>query len=275
LHLVGSCAVREHDHVAELRPPPSASMLGMLWPVVADEFAAQLLDGTEVPDVPNAEASREPLLRFLPAEWHPPAPPPAPRAAVRPAPRPAAAAAVAFDWVSQTARHVGTVVHRELQRLAAGSPQATFEAAAARRRFSVALAELGVPETLRAAAVERATDAVAATLADERGRWLLDPTHAESATELALSGRVGGALLHVVIDRCFVASDGRRWVVDYKLSPHEGGSLDEFLDREQERYAVQLRRYAELARRLGPEPVSVGLYFPLQCAWRTWTPDSI
>ena len=110
-------------------------------------------------------------------------------------------------------------------------------------------------------------------LGDERGRWLLD-AHADSVTELALSGRVRGELLHVVIDRSFVAADGRRWVVDYKLSPHQGGSLDEFLDREQQRYAAQLQRYAELARRLGPEPVSVGLYFPLQRAWRAWTPET-
>jgi ATP-dependent helicase/nuclease subunit A len=109
-------------------------------------------------------------------------------------------------------------------------------------------------------------------LAEERGRWLLDARHAESVTELALSGRIGGELLHVVIDRSFVTPDGLRWVVDYKLSPHEGGGLEEFLDREQQRYALQLARYAELARRLGPEPVRVGLYFPLQGAWRAWTP---
>jgi hypothetical protein len=28
-----------------------------------------------------------------------------------------------------------------------------------------------------------------------------------------------------------------------------------------------------LARRLGPEPVRVGLYFPLIRAWREWDPD--
>ena len=111
-------------------------------------------------------------------------------------------------------------------------------------------------------------------LADERGRWLLDPSHAESVTELALSGRLAGELLHAVIDRSFVAEDGVRWVVDYKLSPHEGGSLEAFLDREQLRYREQLERYAALAQRLGPQPVRVGLYFPLQRAWREWAPGS-
>ena len=177
-----------------------------------------------------------------------------------------------FDWVSQTARHVGTVVHRELQRLAARAPLPVFDAAALRARFVDELAELGVPAELRSAAVERASAAVQAMLEDERGRWLLDATHAASVTELALSGRLSGELLHVVIDRSFVTRDGLRWVIDYKLSPHEGGGLEEFLDREQQRYALQLERYAELARRLGAEPVRVGLYFPLQPAWREWAP---
>jgi len=272
LHLIGSCGLREAGTRTELRRPPGASMLGMLWPAVCEEFTAQLVHGDAPPGDIDEESARNPPLRWLPPQWRPPAPPPAPRVAVRTATRPAATATVVFDWVSQTARRVGTVVHRELQRLAARSPPATFDSAAAQRRFFDELAELGVPAELRPAAVARATHAVQSMLGDERGRWLLDAAHADSATELALSGRIGGELLHVVIDRSFVASDGRRWIVDYKLSPHEGGSLDEFLDREQQRYATQLHRYAELARRLGPEPVSVGLYFPLQRAWRAWTP---
>jgi ATP-dependent helicase/nuclease subunit A len=39
-----------------------------------------------------------------------------------------------------------------------------------------------------------------------------------------------------------------------------------------ERYRPQLERYAALARRMGPEPVRVGLYFPLMRAWREWAP---
>jgi hypothetical protein len=61
-------------------------------------------------------------------------------------------------------------------------------------------------------------------------------------------------------------------VIDYKTSQHAGGSLDEFLDREVDRYRPQLHRYAQLARRLGPERVRVGLYFPLMRAWREWEP---
>ena len=47
-----------------------------------------------------------------------------------------------------------------------------------------------------------------------------------------------------------------------------------FLDREVERYRPQLQRYALLARKMGPEPVRVGLYFPLMRAWREWAPEN-
>jgi hypothetical protein len=98
----------------------------------------------------------------------------------------------------------------------------------------------------------------------------------EDVREYALSGYVQGAdrrqgeVTRVVFDRSFVDDQGVRWVIDYKTSQHIGGGLDEFLDREVERYRSQLQRYAMLAKRLGPEPVRLGLYFPLIRAWREW-----
>ena len=61
-----------------------------------------------------------------------------------------------------------------------------------------------------------------------------------------------------------------RWIVDYKTGTHEGGDLDTFLDREQERYRKQLEQYAALMRALDNRPVKVGLYFPLLKGWREW-----
>jgi hypothetical protein len=76
-----------------------------------------------------------------------------------------------------------------------------------------------------------------------------------------------------VFDRSFIDELGTRWVIDYKTSRHAGGGVEEFLRREVERYRPQLERYALLARKLGPEPVRVGLYFPLMPAWREWDPE--
>jgi ATP-dependent helicase/nuclease subunit A len=74
----------------------------------------------------------------------------------------------------------------------------------------------------------------------------------------------------VVFDRSFIDEHGVRWVIDYKTSQHLGGGLEEFLDSEVLRYRPQLHRYAILAKKLGPEPIRLGLYFPLMRAWREW-----
>jgi ATP-dependent exoDNAse (exonuclease V) beta subunit len=161
-------------------------------------------------------------------------------------------------------------VHRELQRIARDGIGSGRLDARVHRRWHDELGELGVPRELRDGAVERIAQALERTLAHERGRWLLDASHRDSATELALTGRLNGELVRVMIDRTFVDAAGVRWIVDYKTSRHEGAGLEEFLDREQERYRPQLERYASLMRRLAPEPVRLGLYFPLLAAWREW-----
>ena len=273
LHLFGSAQVQDQDEPPTVRRPAGQSALGLLWPVVGHEFVARLEALGEFAAEEAPEAARDPLLRRLPAQWRPGAPPPAPRIESRTLPRAPAEPAVEFDWATETARHVGTVVHRELQRIARDGVRPDPGDARLRRRWLDELAELGVPGARRAAAAERVATAVARTLAHERGRWLLDGTHRESVTELALTGPLSGEVMRVVIDRTFVDAAGVRWIVDYKTSSHEGTGLDEFLDREQERYRPQLERFASLMRRLGPEPVRLGLYFPLLAAWREWPAD--
>jgi ATP-dependent exoDNAse (exonuclease V) beta subunit len=115
----------------------------------------------------------------------------------------------------------------------------------------------------REAAVDRVLAALRRALADPRGRWVLGP-HPEAAAEYRLTGRVDGAVRRLVVDRVFRDAAGVRWVVDYKTSQHEGADLDAFLDRERERYAAQLARYA---RALG-DVDRLGLYFPLLAGWR-------
>jgi ATP-dependent helicase/nuclease subunit A len=85
-----------------------------------------------------------------------------------------------------------------------------------------------------------------------------------------VSGYHQGELIRAVFDRSFIDEAGVRWVIDYKTSQHLGGDLAAFLDREVDRYRPQLERYGRLARHFGPEPVRLGLYFPLMGAWREW-----
>ncbi len=270
LHLFGSCKLSDGGQSQEIMRPASGVALGMLWPAVQTVFERRLAEVGSVEGEPEPGIDRDPRLRRVPADWRVPEPPAAPRIQSRTLAR-ASAPTVEFDWASETARHVGTVVHRELQRLARGVDAPDPATDASRQRCAHELAELGVPGDHRAEAVNRVVAAVQRARADERGRWLLDPSHRAAATELALAGFVGGEVVHVIVDRTFIDAGGTRWIVDYKTSRHEGAGLDEFLDSEQERYRPQLERYAELVRRLGPEPLRLGLYFPLLAAWREWS----
>jgi ATP-dependent exoDNAse (exonuclease V) beta subunit len=162
-------------------------------------------------------------------------------------------------------------VHRELQNLAM---EVGSEAALRARKghFRRWLTAHGVPPERLEQAAQRVVEALLAVHADPRGRWIFDGAHQEAYREHSLSAEHAGEILRVVFDRTFVDESGVRWVIDYKTSHHAGGGREEFLDREVERYRPQLERYALLARRMGPQPVKVGLYFPLMRGWREWVP---
>ena len=167
-----------------------------------------------------------------------------------------------FAVASELARAAGVVVHRELERwggrASLPTPEQIQERSAA---YAAALRAEGVSRAELAAGVARVIGALQRTVSDERGRWILS-RHVEDHFELALTGSYEGVISSIVIDRSFV-HEGVRWVIDYKTSAHEGANLEAFLDAQRERYAAQLRRYAEFARHLGPEPVRTALYFPL------------
>ncbi len=270
LHLFGtSGVVQVEGEVPQLVAPASSCALGLLWPVVEPGFQVRLAEVGAISGEVAPGIARDPPLRRLPLAWRIPEPQ-APRLVSSSKTRTTEQPALEFDWASETARHVGTVVHRELLRLASDGGGRSTSEPAARRRWHDELAELGVPADRRTEAVERVSTAVQRTLADERGRWLLDAAHGAAASEFAITGPIAGQVVSVVIDRTFVDAGGTRWIVDYKTSSHEGAGLEEFLDSEQARYRPQLERYAELVRRLGPEPVRMGLYFPLLSAWWSW-----
>ena len=71
-----------------------------------------------------------------------------------------------------------------------------------------------------------------------------------------------------MIDRTFADPDGKRWIVDYKTSSHEGADIEAFLERERERYRGQLERYARALA--AGEKATLGLYFPVYAGWRQW-----
>ncbi|NBU25004.1 MAG: hypothetical protein EBS39_05200 [Gammaproteobacteria bacterium] len=167
-------------------------------------------------------------------------------------------------WASDMARLAGTVVHRELERLARMEPLP--EAASVegdRPRLRALLAAEGVVDEELETATERVVGALRTTLSRERGRWILARHPLDDFVEHELTGVYEGRIENIVIDRTFVDADGTRWVIDHKTSWHEGGDLEAFVAERRDAYASQLRKYKAFASRLGPQPVRTALYFPL------------
>ena len=260
LHLLG-CTKFEKD--GAVKAPARRTLLGKAW-----EVAAMYAGPARSAPAPAVVAAPPPqTLRRFGAAFALPTLPPAARWQ---APPPAAADTelIEFSWAGEAARHVGTVVHRWLQRLAddalEGWTPARLEAM--RPRLARELERRGVRPAESHNASARVVRALTQTLNDERGRWLLGP-RADARSEYRLRRVVGTVLHSYVMDRVFRDDTGARWIADYKTSSHEGGDLDAFLDRERIRYEKQLARYAEA---LGEPRTRLGLYFPLLAGWREW-----
>jgi len=282
LHLLGDTRfVPDRNGEFELKPPARNVLLGKLWPVVEPVYAAaatRLMESsspmTESPSPLTGEGwgegvtSIDQSLRRLASGWQLPAPPP--RAEWTP-PKDLARAQdeIEFSWVGVTARSIGSVVHRWLQRIAEEELKGWDAARVAtlRQTYHTELAAAGVLEHELGAATARVAAALTHAVSDERGRWLLGPQR-DAHNELRLTAILNGECVNLVIDRTFRSADHQRWIVDYKTSSHEGADVADFLDRERERYEAQLARYASA---LGAAPeTKLGLYFPLLAGWREW-----
>jgi ATP-dependent helicase/nuclease subunit A len=255
LHLLACVKCDEHG---DPKPPSAHTLLARAWPV-AEEFFSEA--PAEPPrETPELEAIY--LINRLAADFR-----------MSPLPQPARWAAppegrqeeeIEFSWAGETARHLGSVVHRWLQRIAEdellGWDARRIDASVG--RFDRELQRRGVRTSDRQTASDMVRTALVHTLSDERGRWVLGG-HAEAHNEHRIRVLTSEGMRTYVIDRFFNTSDGQSWVVDYKTSRHEGAGLEQFLDQEQQRYARQLQDYQEAMK--GP---STGLYFPLLRGWR-------
>jgi ATP-dependent exoDNAse (exonuclease V) beta subunit len=176
---------------------------------------------------------------------------------------------IEFSWAGETARHVGAIVHRWLQRIADDGLRGwdAKRVEALKERFAEELERRGVPHRDLKVSVELVTTALKNAISDERGRWVLGP-HPEARSEhrIRVTGAAGANTY--IVDRIFRTAEDVRWIVDYKTSSHEGADAEAFLEREKERYRAQLERYA--AALSDSRGVRLGLYFPLLAGWRDW-----
>ncbi|HXR74485.1 MAG TPA: UvrD-helicase domain-containing protein [Bryobacteraceae bacterium] len=271
LHLLGCVASNSKQDGYK---KPSRCFLSMLWHVAEpvfdkawSRFVQEHLRQRTLP----LTATPQTTLRRLPEHWILPIPEPAapwrpPFHREVPSER-----EITYEWVSDTGRHVGTVVHDFLRRIAEeGVAHWTSSRVDSHAHFVTdELRRMGVARSELAAATDRAVSSLKHILSSERGRWILSP-HNRAECEWALTGIVGDRLEAGRIDRTFIDETGRRWIVDYKTGAHEGADRESFLRQEQRRYRPQLETYASLLQQAGESTVSVGLYFPLLDEWIAW-----
>jgi hypothetical protein len=238
-------------------------MLSDLWPALsAEERAFFQRDGTGAVAQPMPRPAD--VLRRLPETWRLPelAPPVAWHSTTAADAEPHEPS---FEWVGESLRHTGTVLHAFVQRMK-GVDDPGPDGPAIRR----ALMHAGVSPLDLDEAAQRVRQALARIRASRRGRWILE-AHEDSDSEYAVTGMVNGEVVRGLVDRTFI-DDGVRWIIDFKTSEHQGGKLEEFLDEQQRRYRDQMERYASILALLGA-PVRLGLYFPLLDQWREWAPE--
>jgi ATP-dependent exoDNAse (exonuclease V) beta subunit len=259
LHLLGDAKLED----GAPKRPNSASLLAKLWPAVEAKFVEAAAHAAPPAEAEEQRTLPDQDLVRLASGWQPPPPPPAvawqaPSREVR------REETIEFSWAGEAARHVGTVVHRWLQRIAEDEMKGwTSERVdGLRDRFARELEERGVQASELGEAAGRVRSALLNSLSDERGRWLLGPQH-EARNEYRLSAFGREGVRTYVIDRVFIDENGERWIVDWKTSRHEGTDVEGFLDRERERYRAQMERYREV---LGGG--RCGLYFPVHGGWR-------
>jgi ATP-dependent exoDNAse (exonuclease V) beta subunit len=258
LHLLGSTPLgRDQDGVV-LKAPPRKSLLSKIWPVSSRYYEESTSDPERVKKISSEELPIAPD----PVEWSPPTETISSQNRIE------------YSWAGEAARHAGSVVHHWLERIAEDRLEGWNESRLDHLKdtFKQNLIECGVSGDDLEIAIGRVITSIKYSITDPRGRWLLGP-QTEAQNELRLTGLIDGRRMDLVIDRTFLDEDGNRWIVDYKTSSHTGSDLEEFLDREQERYRDQMDRYSAIMRRTDRRPIMIGLYFPLIGGWREWGGD--
>jgi ATP-dependent exoDNAse (exonuclease V) beta subunit len=179
---------------------------------------------------------------------------------------------VEYAWAGETIKRVGSVVHRCIQWIARDGIENWDHDRITNLhgRYEAMFHQAGLTGKDLDWACNQVSLALSRLLNDPRGLWILSNVHAYPHNEFPLTGMLGDKLVNLIIDRTFIDAQGTCWIIDYKTSRHDGPDRESFLDQEQQRYAGQLNRYAQLMQQLENRPIKLGLYFPLLQGWREW-----
>nr|MCU0599869.1 PD-(D/E)XK nuclease family protein [Desulfobacterales bacterium] len=275
LYLLGGVRTDKNNAI---RPPESKSLLARLWPAVKDAFCGPFGNGEEQKDadendIPSPRINVPFIRRFISDAKIPP--PPEDRIRLSgagwfPGEKKTDEMPL-FDWAGEGVRRTGTIIHDWLKMICeSGIENWTAERINSQAQaIRMDLSRAGISPDRIADSAGGVISALAKTITHDRGIWILS-RHSQDACEYALTGRLNGEIVNAVLDRTFIDENGTTWIIDYKSGDHRGGSLDDFLDQEQNRYRAQMELYGRLVAARKQTPIMIGLYFPRLQGWREW-----
>ena len=167
-----------------------------------------------------------------------------------------------YDWATNAASGVGTVLHSWLQYNGANVLNVQIDQAQL-SAWRTELVALRVPDTHIEYAVRNLKQAVENIKVDTQAHFIFD-TYEIEKNEYALSALDGGVVKKSIIDRTFVDDEGVRWIVDYKSTPTKNKDLQAFAQEQVKmRHQNQLERYGELMSEIDNRPIQLAVFFPL------------
>ena len=241
----------ENKKSGEYNRPPKDSLLSLIWENLGAEFI-QSMPADGAAEVEPAAREISIIRRIRPHLLQTP-PSPTANLPVPPSPLPPVRA-------NLVQRLAGDLLHQALMQRVVQRLDDMGSALEADWRRELRLA--GLPAADLDLALERMNKAYSWATSTELGRWILDPTHADSACELPIEVmQPDGSLRRSVIDRTFIAG-GERWIVDYKSAlPSSNQNAEQFLAEQEDKYRSQMARYRNIFLVEGL-PVRTLLLFP-------------
>ncbi len=289
LHLLGHVNVKPDGRMSD---PAGSSLLAQLWPITKHQYVSEhQLQQSNIITTPDSNSEEqsdnntvdnnpEKIIQFknisrtrLIKSWSCPLPPADIIITQPSSERETEELVLEFDWASESALHIGSVVHRLLEQYSncdISLLDLAIESDKIIKSSEIMLKRLGVVDEQLKPAVQRVLTSVKNTFEDSRGRWILSNEHREAQSEYKITAVIDNDVRHMIIDRTFIDEHDTRWVIDYKTGGHQGGGLEQFLESEQQRYEPQLQRYAQAMKLLDSRDVKMALYFPIIQQWREW-----
>jgi ATP-dependent helicase/nuclease subunit A len=270
-HHLGLYANLKTGNDGEIRPPGSRTFLSLLWPVLENDF----IDNLHVVEDVETEADQNDQpdwMQRTSTNWQPPTIPDKLQDIVSTSsPSKNNTESIEFSWASETLRISGIAIHRLVEQIHSNWSQ--WKAADSQSQLAqshAVLVESGLSGIQLVQARENVLSALNNLKSDPRADWVFSSTHNRIRTEWPLSAAIDNQNLNIIIDRSFVDETGARWIIDFKSSRHQDENLGQFLEHEKQRYFQTMNNYAKVVALTGPEPIKLGLYFPLLKAWIEW-----